>query len=318
LGAAPSPELDKIRMQVLRQQVPGPAVAAGAVSVVAAAARPVPAPLTGLIGREGELQAARDLMERSRIVTLVGPGGVGKTRLARELVSRLVPGTSASWWVDLTPAREPGEVAYRFVDALGLPEPAAGAMEDFLVQALRTARAVLVVDNCEQVIHAAARVVERIARSCAGVVVVATSRERLAVAGEQVLTVPPLPVDGGGAGTGAPAVTLFAERLRSAGGPDVAASDLPIVADLCRRLDGLPLAIELAAARTRSLGVAGVAARPALDLLAGGWRTGDARHRSVRAVLDWSYELFEAPERVLFRRLATFRRDFTVGELEQV
>jgi predicted ATPase/DNA-binding SARP family transcriptional activator len=321
LGLEPSPMLDTIRMQVLRQDIPGPAVPVGiaaAASAVPGPARPIPAPLTGLVGRDGELETLRVLVAQSRIVTLVGPGGVGKTRLARELVTRSVAGRSQAWWVDLTPAQDPVDVPHRFVTALGLHEPAEGGIEEFLVHALRSTRAVLVVDNCEHVIHAAARVVERIARSCAGVVLVATSREQLAVAGEQVLAVPPLPAFGGEAGTDAPAVALFTERLRSAGGPDIAAPDLPLVVELCRRLDGLPLAIELAAARARSLGVAGVAARPALDLLAGGWRTGNVRHRSVRAVLDWSYDLLDASERILFRRLAAFTGDFTLDEVEDV
>jgi predicted ATPase len=222
--------------------------------------------------------------------------------------------------VDLVPARDPADLEYRFVAGLGLSEPAEGRIEDFLVDSLRAAQGLLVVDNCEHLVEAAARIIERIAGSCPGVVVLATSRERLAADGEQVQPVAPLPEpDPAGAGLrDTPAVALFADRLRAAGAPAPAASDLPAVAEVCRRLGGLPLAIELAAARAGSLGVAAVAERPGLDLLAGGRRTGQPQHRSLRAVLDWSHSLLAPAEQLLFRRLGVFRGPVRLADLEQV
>jgi predicted ATPase/DNA-binding SARP family transcriptional activator len=299
LGLDPSPALRRVHEQVLRQPAPAP---------------PARSPRTGtgtsFVGRGSELTRLARLTGEGRLVTLVGPGGVGKTRLARELAARLSEADGAMWWVDLMPAREPADLPYRFADALGLPEPAEGDLEQFVVDALRPARALLVVDNCEHVIGPAARLVGRITAACPGVAVLATSRERLAIDGEQALPVPPLPA--------AAAVALFTDRLRSAGGPELSGSDQELVAELCRRVDRLPLAIELAAARARSLGVEAVTRRPALDLLTGGRRTDQPRHRSLRAVLNWSHDLLGSAERILFRRLAAFGGWFTLDDAEDV
>jgi predicted ATPase/DNA-binding SARP family transcriptional activator len=299
LGLDPSPALQTLHGKLLRQPAPAPPVR-----------RTRAGTGSSFVGREGELARLARLASGGRLVTLVGPGGVGKTRLARELALRLSEPDHPMWWVELVPAREPADLPYRFVDALGLPEPAEGDLERFVVDALRPARALLVVDNCEHVIEPAARMVARITGACPGVTVLATSRERLAIDGEQVLPVPPLPAPS--------AVALFVDRLRSAGGPELSASDEAMVAQLCRRVDRLPLAIELAAARARSLGVAAVTQRPALDLLTGGRRTEQVRHRSLRAVLDWSHDLLGSGERILFRRLAGFGGGFTLEEAEQV
>jgi predicted ATPase/DNA-binding SARP family transcriptional activator len=310
LGLDPSPALRQVHEQVLRQAVPEPATVPSP--------QPVRAPVTSFVGRGAELRRLAELAGGGgrRIVTLVGPGGVGKTRLARELFSRL-PSGRTGWWVDLVPAREPADLPYRFLDALGLPEPAEGDIERFLVDELRTAQAMLVVDNCEHVIAPAALMLARIAAGCPGVVALATSRERLAVDGEQVMTLGPLPESEPESAL-EPAVALFADRYRAAGGPDLSTEDVTLAAEVCRRVDRLPLAIELAAARAASLGVAAVAARPTLDLLTGGRRTDQPRHRSLRAVLDWSHDLLGSAERVLFRRLAGFRGAFTLDDAEAV
>jgi predicted ATPase/DNA-binding SARP family transcriptional activator len=305
LGLDPSAALRELHEQVLRQAVP----AARAPAAPPVAPRPA-APHNSFVGRDDELARLVELVGEGRLVTLVGPGGVGKTRLARELAARLAAGDRPVWWVDLVPARDPADLPYRVVNALGLPEPAEGDIEQFVVDALRPARAVLVVDNCEQVIGPAAELVARIGAACPGVALLATSRERLAIDGEQVLAVAPLPAPS--------AVALFTDRLRAAGGPQLSGSDAELVAELCRQVDRLPLAIELAAARARSLGVAAVAQRPALDLLTGGRRTDQPRHRSLRAVLDWSHDLLDPPEQVLLRRLAAFRGSFTLDDAEQV
>lgn len=332
LGLEPSAELDKVHEDVLRQAVVVPAShpARDRAAVlpgdrpaprhpVLPAAAPKPPPATSFVGRDRELAALEELVTPRRVVTLAGPGGVGKTRLARELAAR---GTTASvWWVDLAPAATPDDVPYRFVDALGVPEPAEGAIEDFVVDMLSAGDGLLVADNCEHVIERAASVLERITELCPRVAVLATSRERLAVAGEHVLTVAPLPEPAEVAGSNlraSPAVALFTDRLRAAGAADLSDDDVTLVAEVCRRIGRLPLAIELAAARARSLGVGAVAERPTLDLLAGATRTGQTRHRSLRAVVDWSHDLLSSRERILFRRLAVFAGAFSLDALEEV
>ncbi|MFI0445612.1 AfsR/SARP family transcriptional regulator [Actinomadura sp. 6N118] len=333
LGLEPSPELDRLHTQILCHQLPVQAPQNGPLRdeappdeaprtgtprsepvpgrpLTALPGRPLTAlpgrPLTALVGRAAELARLTDLLDSVRIVTLVGPGGVGKTRLAREVAA-----SRAASWIDLAAVRDPADVPHVFADALGLPEPISGGVEQALVEALRSSRTLLVADNCEHVLPAVAALVERIAQHCPKVSVLATSRELLAVPGEQVVTVPPLREP-------AQAVALFAERLRACGGPDLAPGDVPLATELCRRLDGLPLAIELAAARARGLGLATVTDRPALDVLSGGWRTSEPRHRSLRAVLDWSFALLEPPEQVLLRRLAVFSGRFGLADAETV
>jgi predicted ATPase len=224
-------------------------------------------------------------------------------------------------WVDLASVSDPADVPYRFLDALGLPEPADAPVDDFLADALCGGTCLTAVDNCEHVIEAAAGLLEKITMRAAGVALVATSREPLGIAGERVVVVPPLPTPeriGGDGAVLAPSVSLFLDRYRAAGGPALGPGALELVAEVCRRLDGLPLAVELAAARARSLGVAAMAERPLLDLLTGGRRGGAPRHRSLRAVLDWSHDLLDPHERVLLRRLSVFRGPFTLADAEAV
>ncbi|MGP4022044.1 BTAD domain-containing putative transcriptional regulator [Actinomadura sp. 3N407] len=299
LGLEPSPELEGLHGRILRHTLPGAAPRTGTA--------PVPGrPLTALVGRADELAGLTGLLDGARIVTLVGPGGVGKTRLARE-----VAGSRAASWIDLAAAGDPADVPRVFADAFGLPEPVSGHVEEALVEALRPARTLLVADNCEHVLPAVAVLVERIVQQCPSVTVLATSRELLAVPGEQVLAVPPLREP-------SQAVALFAERLRASGGPDLGPGDVPRATALCARLDGLPLAIELAAARVRGLGLGAVVDRPALDMLSGGWRTGGPRHRSLRTVLDWSFALLDPSEQILLRRLAVFSGRFGLADAEAV
>lgn len=333
LGLDPSPQLRKVHQQVLRGQLPaGPSHAAGPSTAVGSStaagpirsaqpARPTlpPPAMTSFVGRAREAAELALLLGRRRIVTVAGPGGVGKTRLAYEVASR--PGDRPTWWVDLTPARDAADLAYRFTQALSLPEPVDAGIEDFLVDTLRDQQGLLVADNCEQVIAAAAALLHRIAVACPGVVVLATSREPLAVPGEHVLVLAPFPQPEPATGAAvwdSPAVALFADRYRASGGPELSTHDLELAVEICRRVDRLPLAIELAAARARSLGLPVVAERPTLDLLTGARRIGQARHRSVRAVLDWSHELLDRHERVLLRRLAVFTSAFSLADAEAV
>lgn len=291
----------------------------------------LPTPLTSFIGRDAALDALmRTLQEgQARPLTLVGPGGSGKTRLALEAaleaaaeLGDLLP--DGAWWVDLAAIDDETAVAAAVAHALGLL-PAADAPESSLAAYLAGRRLVIVLDNCEHLIDACARLVERLLRRCPDVQILATSREALNVGGEAVFPVPtlslPEPAAGPEAMLASEAVRLFVERA-TAQRPDfrLTADNAAAVAQICRRLDGIPLALELAAARVRLLPPAQVAAR--LDdrfaLLTGGARTALPRQQTLRALVDWSHDLLEPAERVLFRRLATFAGSWTLAAAEQV
>ncbi len=258
----------------------------------------LPAARTTFVGRAEERTAILEALQAERLVTLVGPGGVGKTRLAAvsaEAAASTFPFGGA--FVDLVPARD-GFVEQAAAAALGVvpraQEELAGAVEE----RLRRGRSLLVLDNCEHLVEAAAAFTERILSACPETTVLATSRERLGIPGERIVPVAPLPL-------ASDAEALFRDR---AGAVDPGfAADPDVVAQLCARLDGMPLAIELAAARSGSLDAADLLAGldDALRLLAGGRGT-DERHRSLRAVIDWSYCLLADDEKEMFRRLAAF------------
>jgi predicted ATPase len=279
----------------------------------------LPQPVAELIGRETELADVIDLVRAHRLVTLIGSGGIGKTLLAAEAARRLLPAfADGAWIADLGPLADPELVAVTVATALGLRLVAGAPSPEHVAAALGGKHVLLVLDNCEHVIEAAARVGETLLRATSGVFVLATSREPLRSEGENLYRVPPL---------GVPsednpdpedilrygAVRLFVARVHAAEPqylPDPRLA--PVKARICRRLDGIPLAIELAAARVDALGVEGVAAR--LDdrfrLLTGGHRTALPRHRTLRATLDWSHELLAEPERVVLRRLSVFAGRF--------
>ncbi|SCL46534.1 Predicted ATPase [Micromonospora citrea] len=262
----------------------------------------MPEPRTAFVGRGPERDAILAALDRNRLVTLVGPGGVGKTRLACAASAAAAPSFPfGGAFVDLVPVRD-GFVAQAVATALGVAEQAQQPLLAAIVSRLGQDRALLVLDNCEHLLDPVAGFVERILSACPGTTVLATSRERLAVPGEQVVPVAPLPA-------ATDAVALFDDRARAAD-PDYSA-DPTVVAELCARLDGMPLAIELAAARSASLGVPGLLAAvdDMLRLLAGG-RRADGRHRSLRAVIDWSHDLLDVEERALFRRLSVFVGSF--------
>ena len=281
----------------------------------------LPAPVSGLIGRDGELEEIQDLTSRHRIITLTGVGGIGKTRLALEAARCLLPNfRDGVWIIELAPLSDPALVPITVATALGL-EPASGAASPGAVaHALRTKQLMLVLDNCEHVVDAAARMAEELLHANPAARVIATSREPLRAEGEWIYRVPPLavPTDSG-PDSDDPlrygAVALFVERARSAA-PHFSfdAQIAATIAEICRRLDGIPLAIELAAARATTLGIEGVAARVGdrFRLLAGGRRTAMPRHQTLRATLDWSYELLTEPERTVLRRLAIFPGGFSL------
>src|SRR6266566_619556 len=273
----------------------------------------LPEPLSELIGRDDEIGEALNLAAAHRLVTLTGAGGIGKTRIALALARELLPHFADGVWVaEFSPLSDPGLVPATVAAALGL-EPGGGAISvQRVAQMLTGRRLLLVLDTCEHVIDGTATLAETVLRAGSTVHILATSREPLQVEGEWIFPVPPLAVPVENADNQDDplqygAVRLFIERARAAVphfAPDRRAAAL--IAAICRRVDGRPLAIELAASRVATLGIEELATRleDRLQLLTSGRRTALPRHRTLRATLDWSYELLAEPERVLLRGLA--------------
>jgi DNA-binding winged helix-turn-helix (wHTH) protein len=281
----------------------------------------LPEPISELIGRDDELREILSLAAAHRLVTLTGPGGIGKTRLGSEVAHRLLPNfVDGVWAIELAPLSDPELVPVAVATALGLELTSGTASPLSVARALRSKQLMLVLDNCEHVVEAVAQMAEALLRADPAARVIVTSREPLRAEGEWVYPVPPLAVPAEGSPDSEEpfrygAIRLFVERARAAAphfSPEarVAAA----IVGICRRLDGIPLAIELAAARMATLGIEELAAR--LDdrfwLLTGGHRTAMPRHQTLRATLDWSYELLTEPERVVLRRLAIFPSGFTL------
>ena len=284
-----------------------------------------PAALASFIGRAGALREVAGVLEEYRLVTVTGPGGVGKTRLAGAVAGQ-VAGRFAdgAWLAELAAVRDPAQVAAVVAAALGIPEQPGVAPAEALARVLARQQLLLVLDNCEHVIEAAAQLCAGLLAACDDVRVLATSREPLAVAGETRYRLAPLtlpspgdPVDGGRS----EAVALFADRARRADARFVL--DGPagsVVARLVARLDGMPLAIELAAARVEALGVAQLLDRidDRFALLTGGDRLAAGRQRSLAATVEWSYQLLDEHERPVFRAVSVFPAGFTLEGAEAV
>jgi predicted ATPase/DNA-binding CsgD family transcriptional regulator len=288
----------------------------------------LPAEATSFVGRRRELLEVRNKLAAGRVVSLVGPGGVGKTRLALRAATNLARGFSAgAWWVELGEVREPTLVCNAVLSALDLRDQAATEPLALLLAYLRDKELLLVVDNCEHLLGAAAGVANEVIAAAPGVRLIVTSREPLSIPGENVVPVPPLDLPP--ANAAGPlhelrqneAVMLFVERAESASGSfELTAANRGAVADLCRRLDGLPLALELAAVRTRVLSVEQIVERLAdrFGLLTGGGRAALPRHQTLQTAIDWSHDLLTDAERALFRRLCVFAGRFTLEDVEAV
>lgn len=271
----------------------------------------LPVCLTPFIGRDRELNDLARLLGAARLLTLTGAGGSGKTRLAREAALRVADAFDRIAWVDLTPLADGDLVAAQVAASLHAVEHIGTPPCDLVVSAVGSQRVLLVLDNCEHVVDACARLAEHLLRACPRATILATSREALGIASETAWLVPPLVSD--------EAVQLFVDRARAALPTFVPANEAA-VRDICRRLDGIPLAIELAAARIRVLSPEQIAQRldDAFRLLTGGSRTALPRHRTLRATMEWSFGLLVEREQVLLRRLAIFAGSFTLEAAEAV
>ena len=317
---------------------PAPPVSAVSTGPLSARTASLPAPLTSFVGREQELEQVSKQLDEARLVTLNGPGGAGKTRLAVEVAARRAEQLpDGVWFVPLAPVRDAAGVPQAVLAALGVPEVlrlsdavdaalALGPLPlDRLADFLAGRRLILILDNCEHVIDAVARLCLRVLAAAPEARILATSREPLGVTGERLCLVPSLPLPPAGAGPDQAqdyaAIRLFADRAAAVRpGFTIDTETAGAAARICRALDGIPLAIELAAARLRSLTLAQVEARleDRFRLLATGTRAPTARHQTLRAVVDWSWDLLDEAERTVLRRLSVFRGGASPDAAEQV
>jgi predicted ATPase/DNA-binding SARP family transcriptional activator len=308
LGLEPSETLRRLEAAILRQDasLAGP-------SAVSRPSSNLPVPLSSLVGRENELRRIPEFLNRSRLLTLVGPGGAGKTRLAIAAARQITRDQRDSvWFVPLAGVTDPARIPAAVADAVGVSDPDGASIGQLVTAWFAPRAALLVLDNCEHLADASAVFVERLLQASARLRIIATSREALGVQGEIQMPVPPLPEPD--------AVTLFAERATSVRPDFDPESAAPAVRRICERLDGMPLAIELAAARVKTLTPDEIAARleDRFALLTTGPRTAEARHRTLRATVDWSHELLSEQERALLRRLAVFEGGWTLEAAEAV
>jgi predicted ATPase/class 3 adenylate cyclase/DNA-binding CsgD family transcriptional regulator len=275
----------------------------------------LPAQLTSFVGRSDQIRQLIETLSDNRIVTLTGAGGVGKTRLAARAATEAAPNFGDGvWYVDLAPITDPALVPVAAARALGLRDEPGRSTLETVARFIGDRHILMVVDNCEHLLDASAELITALLGACSELTLLATSREPIAVAGEVSWRVPSLSLD-------EEAIELFVDRARHAR-PDWDATDdkAGAVAEICHRLDGVPLAIELAAARVRSLSLEEIrdGLHDRFRLLTGGARTAVQRQQTLRASVDWSHALLTDPERALFRRLAVFMGGFDLGAAEVV
>jgi predicted ATPase/DNA-binding SARP family transcriptional activator len=351
LGVEPSAELAALHLQILRDEPPAesdPKTPWHPSNHTSRNNTNLRAELTSFVGRDAELRQVAELLGAYRLITLTGPGGAGKTRLAVEAARAELPATpDGVWLVELAPVTDPADVTSAVLSALGLREqvlvsstrsrrlmpetPPPPDELSRLLSALAVKRTLLVLDNCEHLVAAAAALADRVLAACPQVRIMATSREPLNITGEALWTVGPLTLPPDPAVTSFSAersvvqdfasVRLLTQRARAVV-PSFAVThdNAPAVAAICRALDGMPLAIELAAARLRTMAPEQVQARlgDRFQLLSSGSRTAMPRHQTLRAVVDWSWDLLDDAERTLWRRFSVFTGGATLEAAEQV
>jgi predicted ATPase/DNA-binding CsgD family transcriptional regulator len=288
----------------------------------------LPLQITRFFGREAEIAQLKARLAQHRLVTLAGSGGVGKTRLSLRTAEELLGGfADGVWFVALAPLTDPALVAPTVAAVLGLRGEAGQPVVEALIDYLRRRQVLLVLDNCEHVLEACAQLVDGLVRACSGVTVLASSREPLGIEGEAVVAVPSLPFPTAGTPIQADgladyaAVRLFLDRVKlTLPNYAVTANNAAALARICQRLDGIPLALELAAARLRLLDAETLAARldDVFGLLTGGSRTALPRQQTLRATMDWSYRLLTDEERLLLQRLSVFAGGCTLEAAEAV
>ena len=287
----------------------------------------LPVQVSSFIGRDRELSEVRALVASSRLVTLTGTGGCGKTRLSLQVAAELLGRPSDGvWLVELAAVTGQDDVAPAICEALGVVRQPGRQALDTLLDALATQDVLIVIDNCEHLIGACAKTADAILRHCPNAQLVATSREPLSISGEAIYRVPPLSLPRPGDRDAAAlepsdAVALFVARAKEQGA-GLSADDQTslLIASICVQLDGMPLAIELAAARLRSLSLSALNDRidQRFRLLTGGSRTALARQQTLRATVDWSYSLLHGVEQLLLRRLSVFTGSFDLDAAEAV
>jgi predicted ATPase/DNA-binding SARP family transcriptional activator len=320
LDLQPSPETRALYEQIIKREVSVPPPTA---------LHNLPQELSSFIGREREISQIKQLLFSARLLTLTGPGGCGKTRLALKVAADLVRDfRDGVWLIELATLADPTMVAHRVSTVLGLREPIGRSPLEALLAHLKPKNILLVLDNCEHLVHACARCAATLLQACPNLQIMATSREALGVRGETLFAVPPLSLPDPSRPLPTPkvlqqyeAISLFVERAQAlVPGFRLTKQNAPAVVQICRSLDGLPLAIELAAARVRSLSVAQIALR--LDdrfrLLSEGSRTALPHQQTLQATMDWSFNLLSEQEQALLRRLSVFSGGFTLEAVESV
>ena len=329
LGVDPSPETQALYRRIKSTPPPGPSRADHTNNL--------PIPLTSFIGREQEIAELKRLLAHAgngsyppptRLLTLTGPGGCGKTRLAIQVANELAESyRDGVWWVDLAPLTEDQLVLEAVAKTLGVAVVEQQELGERLAGYLRQQHVLLVLDNCEQRIAACARLATTLLAECPSVQILATSREALGVFGEIAWLLPSLSLPERGTASDPHAlmqsesIRLFVERATAVKGEfALTEANAAAVVQICERLDGIPLAIELAAARTKAMGVGQIAERLSdrFDLLSLGSRTAPLRQQTLRATVEWSYDLLPAPERALFRRLSVFANGWTLEAAEAI
>ena len=293
-------------------------------------ARPnnLPVQLTSFIGRETEMKHVKEALKLSRLVTLTSAGGSGKTRLALQTGAEVIDEFEQGvWFVDLAALSDPALLTSTIIDALGIKEESKKTTEDTLIEFLKGKEILILLDNCEQLIHACANLAERLLSSCPKLKIIATSREALNCEGEMTYRIPPLAVPDPKSNdtpeqlTQYESVRLFIERALTVNSNfRVNNENAPALAEICSRLDGIPLAIELAAARIKILSVVKIYERldDRFSLLTGGKRTALPRQQTLRALIDWSYDLLSEEEKILWCRLSVFSGGWTLDAAEEI